>query len=153
MPEIVGLSTQTAEKDSSRMKVTSPLEQLAQKADANKSFHKESTKLNSPLNGFDRVLPPIIVHKNDSQNIYNTINMASSYHDGSMTSRSDSLLSTSAANDRKLATSMSIKPNKLDTHQLNAMKMSKFCHECGGKFIVEQAKFCMDCGAKRAVLD
>ncbi|XP_039953046.1 uncharacterized protein LOC120770016 isoform X3 [Bactrocera tryoni] len=33
-----------------------------------------------------------------------------------------------------------------------SMKMSKFCHECGAKFLVEQAKFCMDCGIKRIVL-
>ncbi|XP_011206917.2 serine-rich adhesin for platelets isoform X6 [Bactrocera dorsalis] len=33
-----------------------------------------------------------------------------------------------------------------------SMKMSKFCHECGAKFLVEQAKFCMDCGVKRIVL-
>lgn len=33
-----------------------------------------------------------------------------------------------------------------------SMKMSRFCHECGNKFLVEQAKFCMDCGVKRIVL-
>ncbi|XP_017479333.1 PREDICTED: homeobox protein 5 isoform X1 [Rhagoletis zephyria] len=33
-----------------------------------------------------------------------------------------------------------------------SMKMSKFCHECGAKFLVEQAKFCMDCGVRRIVL-
>lgn len=157
MPEIVGLSTQSAEKDFNRLKVTSPHDQFAGKTDATNPFNKEPTKLNSPLNGFDRVLPPIILHKNDSQNIYDTINMTSGYHDGSMTSRSDSLLTNSAAarsSDRKLSTSslVTAKSNK-DAHHFNAMKMSKFCHECGAKFIVDQAKFCMDCGAKRAVLD
>ncbi|XP_016988731.1 uncharacterized protein LOC108051224 isoform X8 [Drosophila rhopaloa] len=34
----------------------------------------------------------------------------------------------------------------------SSMKMSKFCHECGAKFIIEHAKFCMDCGVKRVVL-
>ncbi|EDV37397.2 uncharacterized protein Dana_GF13426, isoform F [Drosophila ananassae] len=34
----------------------------------------------------------------------------------------------------------------------SSMKMSKFCHECGAKFIVEQAKFCMECGVRRMVL-
>ncbi|XP_037953722.1 putative uncharacterized protein DDB_G0282133 isoform X2 [Teleopsis dalmanni] len=34
----------------------------------------------------------------------------------------------------------------------SSMKMSKFCHECGTKFIIEQAKFCMDCGVRRIVL-
>lgn len=32
-------------------------------------------------------------------------------------------------------------------------KMSKFCHECGTKFMVTTAKFCMDCGVKRVVLE
>lgn len=165
MPEIVGLSTPSAEKDFNRMKTvtTSPHEQFAGKTDATKLFQKESTtKLNSPSNGFDRTLPPIILHKNDSQNIYNTINMTSGYHhDGSMTSRSDSLLTNNngAGEHRKLSTtsltSTTTKPSKdvPSQHLFNAMKLSKFCHECGAKFIVDQAKFCMDCGAKRAALD
>ncbi|XP_023171901.2 uncharacterized protein LOC111600149 isoform X3 [Drosophila hydei] len=33
-----------------------------------------------------------------------------------------------------------------------SMKMSKFCHECGAKFVLEHAKFCMDCGVRRVVL-
>ncbi|XP_017838351.1 PHD finger protein rhinoceros isoform X2 [Drosophila busckii] len=33
-----------------------------------------------------------------------------------------------------------------------SMKMSKFCHECGCKFVLEQAKFCTECGVKRAML-
>lgn len=164
MPEIVGLSTPNAEKDFNHSKIaTSPHEQFGGKSDAPKLFPKESTtKLNSPSNGFDRVLPPIILHKNDSQNIYNSINMTSSYHhDGSMTSRSDSVLGNSNAGSdhlRKLSTtSLTMKPSKDQSaqqlHQFNAMKLPKFCHECGAKFIVEQAKFCMDCGAKRAALD
>ncbi|XP_070134134.1 uncharacterized protein [Drosophila bipectinata] len=34
----------------------------------------------------------------------------------------------------------------------SSMKMSKFCHECGAKFIIEHAKFCMECGVRRMVL-
>lgn len=34
----------------------------------------------------------------------------------------------------------------------STIKMSKFCHECGARFIVDQAKFCIDCGVKRLVL-
>lgn len=34
----------------------------------------------------------------------------------------------------------------------STIKMSKFCHECGSRFIVDQAKFCIDCGVKRLVL-
>ncbi|XP_055836762.1 uncharacterized protein LOC129905330 isoform X2 [Episyrphus balteatus] len=32
------------------------------------------------------------------------------------------------------------------------VKVSKFCHECGSKFLLDQAKFCMDCGVRRIVL-
>lgn len=28
-------------------------------------------------------------------------------------------------------------------------KLSKFCHECGYKFIVPTAKFCIECGVRR----
>ncbi|XP_033246436.1 uncharacterized protein LOC108159466 isoform X6 [Drosophila miranda] len=34
----------------------------------------------------------------------------------------------------------------------SSMKMSKFCHECGGRFIIEHAKFCMECGVRRMIL-
>ncbi|BFG05908.1 uncharacterized protein DMAD_04528 [Drosophila madeirensis] len=34
----------------------------------------------------------------------------------------------------------------------SSTKMSKFCHECGGRFIIEHAKFCMDCGVRRMIL-
>ncbi|XP_055920959.1 uncharacterized protein LOC129952414 isoform X5 [Eupeodes corollae] len=32
------------------------------------------------------------------------------------------------------------------------VKTSKFCHECGSKFLLDQAKFCMDCGVRRIVM-
>ena len=32
-------------------------------------------------------------------------------------------------------------------------KMSKFCHECGTKYPVENAKFCCECGMKRLYVD
>ncbi|XP_067626313.1 serine-rich adhesin for platelets isoform X5 [Eurosta solidaginis] len=38
------------------------------------------------------------------------------------------------------------------TSIITSMKMSKFCHECGAKFLIEQAKFCMECGVRRVVL-
>lgn len=28
-------------------------------------------------------------------------------------------------------------------------KLSKFCHECGYKFVVPTAKFCIECGVRR----
>ncbi|XP_033252585.1 uncharacterized protein LOC117191952 isoform X1 [Drosophila miranda] len=34
----------------------------------------------------------------------------------------------------------------------SSMNMSKFCHECGSRFIIEHAKFCMECGVRRMIL-
>lgn len=31
----------------------------------------------------------------------------------------------------------------------NELKLSKFCHECGYKFVVPTAKFCIECGVRR----
>lgn len=139
MPEIVGLSN--ASKDLGRFK-TAPLEHLSTiKTDSTK-LSTNGTKLNASLNGFDRVLPPIIVHKNDSQNIYNTINMTSSYrHD---------IRAEPQHNDR---TKLSTPRNMCKESNSSAQKLSKFCHECGARFVVDQARFCMDCGVKRATLD
>jgi len=32
-------------------------------------------------------------------------------------------------------------------------KLSKFCHECGTKYPVENAKFCCECGMKRLYVE
>lgn len=42
--------------------------------------------------------------------------------------------------------------NSQITTTLSNSKVSKFCHECGSKFLLDQAKFCMDCGVRRIVL-
>ncbi|TMW40808.1 hypothetical protein DOY81_014111 [Sarcophaga bullata] len=42
--------------------------------------------------------------------------------------------------------------NTSNSTMSTSMKMSRFCHECGSKFLLEQAKFCMDCGVKRLIL-
>lgn len=96
--------------------------------------HFSPNKEDSLKCGFDRILPPII-HKNDSQNIYNTINMLSSTYENSDRSTSDRKLSSLQKNNENINT--------------NSIKISKFCHECGSKFVVDQAKFCMVCGIKR----
>lgn len=127
MPEIVGLSSNN-NCDSGRMS----LKTLIPKTDSSK-LNVKGPKSNE--NGFDRVLPPIAVHKNDSQNIYNTINMSlnqSKTNDSAVKSTIDRISSLS---------------------QLSSLKLSRFCHECGAKFIVDQAKFCMECGVKRANVD
>ncbi|KAH8291441.1 hypothetical protein KR054_011804 [Drosophila jambulina] len=46
----------------------------------------------------------------------------------------------------------SLLSNTSNNSMSSSMKMSKFCHECGAKFIIEHAKFCMDCGVRRMVL-
>lgn len=127
MPEIVGLSS-NSNCDLGRMS----LKTIIPKNELSK-LNGKGPKLNA--NGFDRVLPPITVHKNDSQNIYNTINMT---------------LNQSNTNDSAMKSTMD---RKSSLSNLGALKLSKFCHECGAKFIVDQAKFCMECGVKRANLD
>lgn len=34
-----------------------------------------------------------------------------------------------------------------------AVPISKFCHECGSRFMINTAKFCMECGVRRIMLD
>lgn len=161
MPEIVGLTSPSTRNNSklnvSRSKAVAAaaqLDHLALKNTDSAKLNTNGTKSNtSTLNGFDRVLPPIVVHKNDSQNIYNTINMTSSFHDAAQNAANratDSVLNSTI--DRKLSSSLSIKCKDPAT-KFNSAKLSRFCHECGAKFIVDQAKFCMDCGVKRALLD
>lgn len=151
MPEIVGVPSNNNFKDSGRIKA-SPLEQVASRPDSAK-LNNIGNKAN-PLNGFDRVLPPIVVHKNDSQNIYNTINTSSSCYDQS-TKRSDAKRTdtmTSSAVGRKMVSAIPRRDKDTPNTSHSASKLSKFCYECGARFIMDEAKFCMDCGVKRATL-
>ncbi|XP_065370481.1 uncharacterized protein LOC135962465 isoform X2 [Calliphora vicina] len=59
-------------------------------------------------------------------------------------------LLTGAANSHSNLESLQQYPS--NSTMSSSMKVSKFCHECGSKFLLEQAKFCMDCGVKRIVL-
>lgn len=34
-----------------------------------------------------------------------------------------------------------------------SLQMSKFCHECGSRFMIDTAKFCMECGIRRIMID
>ncbi|XP_073252332.1 uncharacterized protein [Porites lutea] len=46
------------------------------------------------------------------------------------------------------------KPNRGQQRERSAgRKLSKFCHECGTKYPVENAKFCCECGMKRLYID
>nr|XP_036231547.1 homeobox protein 5 isoform X3 [Bactrocera oleae] len=62
----------------------------------------------------------------------------------------DAQTAPTAANKAHYSSSSSL--SSTNAAMSASMKMSKFCHECGAKFLVEQAKFCMDCGVKRIVL-
>lgn len=141
MPEIIGMSSNI---NVNRDMGSTNKGQIIMKSDFNKLNANEIRP-----NGFERVLPPITTHKNDSQNIYNTINMASNYHDTKVTNRAtDSLVGS--ASDRKFS---SISPIGKESISFSTIKLFKFCHECGAKFIVDQAKFCMECGVKRAAAE
>nr|XP_029721397.1 LOW QUALITY PROTEIN: uncharacterized protein LOC109401225 [Aedes albopictus] len=37
--------------------------------------------------------------------------------------------------------------------QQQLQQMSKFCHECGSRFMIDTAKFCMECGIRRIMID
>lgn len=97
------------------------------------------------------------MHKNDSQNIYNTINMLSNNykHFHHLESGGSSGVvgiggggGMSGVGEYKLSTSKLREPLNENINIL-----SKFCYECGAKFIYDQAKFCVECGVKRVVLD
>lgn len=103
--------------------------------------------------------PPIVTpHKNSSQNIYDSINLPAmkplinygkTYGERLIHSRSTP---TSAVERKQIAT---MKDNVTSTsnNDNNSPKMSKFCHECGAKFMVSTAKFCMECGIRRVILE
>ncbi|XP_062698571.1 uncharacterized protein DDB_G0284459 isoform X7 [Aedes albopictus] len=44
-------------------------------------------------------------------------------------------------------------PLKNATLQQQQQQMSKFCHECGSRFMIDTAKFCMECGIRRIMID
>uniref|UniRef100_A0A182NDK3 C2HC/C3H-type domain-containing protein n=1 Tax=Anopheles dirus TaxID=7168 RepID=A0A182NDK3_9DIPT len=60
-------------------------------------------------------------------------------------------------------TSATFKAQKLEAHPqkdspegglgLIMNPMSKFCHECGARFMISSAKFCMSCGVRRIMLE
>lgn len=124
--------------------------------------------IRSTTNNTETLLPPLVTHahKNNSQNIYDSINLSSitSMH-GTTTKptfnynnnlnsfdkngRSRAMPSNSIAGDRKPAPAAT-------KHSLTndaPPKMTKFCYECGAKFVVPHAKFCMECGVRRVVLE
>ncbi|XP_022227560.2 proteoglycan 4 isoform X4 [Drosophila obscura] len=78
-------------------------------------------------------------HQVQSQPAYNSNNNNNNNNNGQMpltpTTSQHSLLSSASASSLSSST-----------------KMSKFCHECGGRFIIEHAKFCMECGVRRMIL-
>lgn len=49
----------------------------------------------------------------------------------------------------KPATNGSVPFNRSTSTESSAGEYSKFCHECGYKFVVPTAKFCIECGVRR----
>lgn len=138
-----------------------------------------STKINRSLStssNTETLLPPLVAHahKNNSQNIYDTINLSSitsssgsSINSGSGGGKNKPTLNYTNNNNNNLnshsramplnSISVDRKPtqatNKNTAANDAAPKLTKFCYECGAKFIVPTAKFCMECGVRRVVLD
>lgn len=50
------------------------------------------------------------------------------------------------------AQKMELHPHKEKSQSIEG-KYSKFCYECGSRFIVSTAKFCTDCGVKRVAIE
>lgn len=46
-----------------------------------------------------------------------------------------------------------LKNATLQQQQQQLQQMSKFCHECGSRFMIDTAKFCMECGIRRIMID
>lgn len=110
----------------------------------------------------NEILPPIVLHKNDSKNIYNMINMSMSTN-GNTRGRNlssvhvPSIQTTPKFSNQKVlspisSASISHPANDLGSNE-TPPKQLKFCHECGAKFIIDKAKFCMECGVQRIYLD
>lgn len=106
------------------------------------SQSSDSRKIRSTsFSGSESSLPPIIAHKNDSQNIYNTINNSNNNNNHSI----------NTDYQRKSDKGIGKKQTTITAEDMS--KLSKFCHECGAKFVISQAKFCMECGVRRVALE
>lgn len=141
IPELIGTFPDKKLNESSRIR-TAPVEHSVDRMyNINANTFSKSFN-NKPTSPIDRTLPPITLHKNDSQNIYNAFETSPMNRFGK---NFDSSI------DNKKSAWFSLKEK--DLIDSNTMKLSKFCHECGAKFIVEQAKFCMECGVKRVTLE
>ncbi|EDW00672.1 GH20883 [Drosophila grimshawi] len=80
----------------------------------------------------------------NAKNLNNNNNNSSSSNNNNNNSVSCNLTPTTSLH--------SLASNNSNSSMTASMKLSKFCHECGGKFVIEHAKFCMDCGVRRVVL-
>lgn len=145
MPDVNGNASSTTTATTSS---TSPITNDAQ-------TKIERTTSATTTNSTDTSLPPIVTqYKNNSQSIYD-INLNERIGHSFMQPQKNFIernthlqLTPLSAVDFKQGP-----PTSLSKDTECAQKMSKFCHECGAKFIVSSAKFCMDCGVRRVLLD
>lgn len=101
----------------------------------------------------ESTLPPIVAHKNDSQNIYNAINENRVFDTTARKSDRTAISSAHRTNATNINSSNGNNNSVEKDKCLFDSRMPKFCYECGAKYIVPQAKFCMECGVKRVCLD
>lgn len=135
IPEITG--TCTGNIGSGFLNSLSPLSSQP----SSKGMQSTTAKVRCPSSsGSESSLPPIVLtHKNDSQNIYNTINNNAQHL-------------SDFSRDKKASVTPNQNNNEKDVKHLDS-RVPKFCYECGAKYIVAHAKFCMECGVKRVGLD
>lgn len=159
IPEIIGSHTSNAATSAGL------LSHMPTKTLLSPSVRLDSLKNRS---GFESTLPPIIMHKNDSQNIYNAIHENSlhlseiSKNERSTTAKPTTTASAIISNNnnnkynsnKTINNELNINMEKKDeAKSIIDSRMPRFCYECGAKYIVAQAKFCMECGVKRVSLD
>lgn len=104
----------------------------------------------------------------EQQQQHHTIRRAYGHHRGGNKSSSSNAASQPDTFDNSSGSESSLPPimatNALKTQKAELhvatksatttqQQMSKFCHECGSRFMIDTAKFCMECGIRRIMID
>ncbi|XP_065087523.1 probable serine/threonine-protein kinase DDB_G0282963 isoform X2 [Ochlerotatus camptorhynchus] len=102
---------------------------------------------------------------------HHTIRRAYGHHRGgskstNATSQQDTFDNSSGSESSLPPITATLKTQKVELHahkvtpaalagakNAASLQMSKFCHECGSRFMIDTAKFCMECGIRRIMLD
>ncbi|XP_021704499.1 uncharacterized protein LOC5578976 isoform X2 [Aedes aegypti] len=104
----------------------------------------------------------------EQQQQHHTIRRAYGHHRGGNKSSSSNAASQPDTFDNSSGSESSLPPimattalktQKAELHvatksaTTTQQQMSKFCHECGSRFMIDTAKFCMECGIRRIMID